>query len=299
MLEKDYLGRTLLDGPPPPPPPTGRRDHVGVHAQKDGRFYVGAAPVVGRVSAAPSWPASPTSPSPSAATGSGSPPSRSSSILDVPADRVDELVDGLSALGLEAGALARSAAAPWRAPASSTASSRSSRPRRRAATTVGRARGAAPHASTLPLTVHVNGCPNSCARIQVADLGFKGQIVTTDDGDQVEGFQVHLGGGLGLDAGFGRKLRGHKVTADELPDYVERVVRAFDDGRERRRDASPTGRPEPTRRCCDERGLDPSGALLLPVLRGGGPPSVGGRVTPRGSAVRAPASSRSTSSDWR
>ena len=36
---------------------------------------------------------------------------------------------------------------------------------------------------------------------------------------------MHLGGGLGLDAGFGRKLRGHKVTADELPDYVERIVR--------------------------------------------------------------------------
>jgi sulfite reductase (ferredoxin) len=39
---------------------------------------------------------------------------------------------------------------------------------------------------------------------------------------------VHLGGGLGLDAGFGRKLRGHKVTGDELPDFVERVVRTFD-----------------------------------------------------------------------
>ena len=43
---------------------------------------------------------------------------------------------------------------------------------------------------------------------------------------------MHLGGGVGLDAGFGRKLRGHKVTADELPDYVERVVRRFVDGRD-------------------------------------------------------------------
>ena len=75
-----------------------------------------------------------------------------------------------------------------------------------------------------PLTINVNGCPNSCARIQVADIGLKGQLVPDADGNQVEGFQVHLGGGLGLDAGFGRKLRGHKVTADELPDYVERVV---------------------------------------------------------------------------
>jgi sulfite reductase (ferredoxin) len=47
------------------------------------------------------------------------------------------------------------------------------------------------------------------------------------NGDQVEGFQVHLGGGLGLDAGFGRKLRGHKVTAAELPDYVERLARHY------------------------------------------------------------------------
>jgi sulfite reductase (ferredoxin) len=78
-----------------------------------------------------------------------------------------------------------------------------------------------------PVTVHINGCPNSCARIQTADIGLKGQIVTDADGNQVEGFQVHLGGGLGLDAGFGRKLRGHKVTANELSGYVERVVRNY------------------------------------------------------------------------
>jgi sulfite reductase (ferredoxin) len=56
---------------------------------------------------------------------------------------------------------------------------------------------------------------------------LKGQLMLGPNGDQVEGFQVHLGGGLGLDAGFGRKLRGHKVTADDLPDYVERVARAY------------------------------------------------------------------------
>jgi sulfite reductase (ferredoxin) len=79
----------------------------------------------------------------------------------------------------------------------------------------------------VPLTINVNGCPNSCARIQVADIGLKGQLVPGPDGAQVEGFQVHLGGGVGLDAGFGRKLRGHKVTADELSGYVERVVSRF------------------------------------------------------------------------
>jgi sulfite reductase (ferredoxin) len=75
--------------------------------------------------------------------------------------------------------------------------------------------------------VHLNGCPNSWARIQTADIGLKGQIVTDVNGNQVEGFQVHLGGGLGLDAGFGRKLRGHKVTSAELTGYVEKLVRTF------------------------------------------------------------------------
>ena len=60
----------------------------------------------------------------------------------------------------------------------------------------------------------------------MADIGFKGQMV--DDGDgPTEGFQVHLGGSLGLDSNFGRKLRQHKVTSDELGDYIERVVRNF------------------------------------------------------------------------
>jgi sulfite reductase (ferredoxin) len=52
-------------------------------------------------------------------------------------------------------------------------------------------------------------------------------LVTDADGRQVEGFQVHLGGGLGQDAGFGRKLRGLKVAAADVPDYVERVVGRF------------------------------------------------------------------------
>ncbi len=83
-----------------------------------------------------------------------------------------------------------------------------------------------------PLSIHVNGCPNSCARIQVADIGLKGMLVTDADGNQAEGFQVHLGGELGPDAGLGRKPRGLKVTAEELPDYVERVLGRYADQRD-------------------------------------------------------------------
>ena len=84
----------------------------------------------------------------------------------------------------------------------------------------------------VPLTINVNGCPNACARTQVADIGLKGQLVM--DGDrQVEGFQVHLGGATGLQANFGRKLRAHKVTSEGLDDYITTVVTNFlVDGRE-------------------------------------------------------------------
>jgi sulfite reductase (ferredoxin) len=78
-----------------------------------------------------------------------------------------------------------------------------------------------------PISVNLNGCPNACARTQVADIGLKGQLVMDEDGRQVEGFQVHLGGGLGLDPTFGKKLRAHKVTSAGLDDYVTAVVHAY------------------------------------------------------------------------
>ena len=49
VLETEYLKRPLIDGPAPAIPEQPG-DHVGVHPQKDGRFYVGLAPVAGRVS---------------------------------------------------------------------------------------------------------------------------------------------------------------------------------------------------------------------------------------------------------
>ncbi len=64
----------------------------------------------------------------------------------------------------------------------------------------------------------------------MADIGLKGQLVGGEFG-----FQVHLGGGLAsrdrAEAGLGRTVRGLKVTADDLPEYVERVTRTFLDQR--------------------------------------------------------------------
>jgi len=221
VLEGEYLGFTLPDGPEPPPPPFARRDHVGVHPQKDGRFYVGAAPLVGRT------PGPVLAALADLAEACGSRRVRLTAeqkivVLDVPADQVDALVDGLESLGLAV----RQASTFRRGAMACTGIEFC-----KLAIVETKARGArlvAELESRLPtfdhpLTINLNGCPNSCARIQVADIGLKGALAGGEDG-----YQVHLGGGLGLTSGIGRTLRGLRVPADDLPDYVERVARRFD-----------------------------------------------------------------------
>ncbi|HEX3790280.1 MAG TPA: nitrite/sulfite reductase [Pseudonocardiaceae bacterium] len=231
VLENEYLKRPLIDGPAPDVPDSPR-DHIGVYQQKDGRYYIGAAPIAGRVSG------STLAAVAKAAQRAGSnrirlTPQQKLVVLDVPEPEVPGLQTELAALGLH------SEPSPWRRSVMACTGIEFCKlaiveTKTRAATLVSdlEERLADVQAGiTHPVSVHINGCPNSCARIQTADIGLKGQIVTDAQGNQVEGFQVHLGGGLGLDAGFGRKLRGHKVTSTELGDYVERVVRNYLKGR--------------------------------------------------------------------
>ena len=154
-----------------------------------------------------------------------------------------------------------------------------------------------------PITVNVNGCPNACARTQVADIGLKGQLVLDADGQQVEGYQVHLGGGLGLDPQFGRKLRAHKVTSTGLDDYVTNVVTAFLDQRHDGESfAAWVGRADDDalRGEVGSRELEavpmsgaPRHPVPLPLLRRREPPPQRGGRTAPGSATPACASSRS------
>ena len=227
VLEERYLKRKLIDGPAPEAPDV-QRDHVGVHRQQDGKFYVGAAPVAGRVSGSTLIAAA------KAAERAGSgrvrlTPQQKLVVLDVPESEVPGLQAELAELGLP------TKPTPWRRGVMACTGIEfcklaivETKIRARELVTALDERLTDIQSDVdNPVTVHINGCPNSCARIQTADIGLKGQIVTDADGNQVEGFQVHLGGGLGLDAGFGRKLRGHKVTGDELISYVERVVRNY------------------------------------------------------------------------
>jgi len=230
VLETEYLERVLLDGPAAPKPETPG-DHVGVHEQKDGKFYIGAAPTVGRVSgeilnsladlleAAGSDRIAFT-------------PHQKLVLLDIPADKVDSTLAGLEALGLQT------------KPANFRRNTMACTGIEYCKLAIVETKGVAKQAIEIldkatsdikfekPITLNINGCPNSCARIQIADIGLKGQLLPDGNGGQEPGFQVHLGGGLASrerdEAGLGRTVRGLKVTAANLTEYVERVVRTYE-----------------------------------------------------------------------
>ncbi|SDJ61599.1 nitrite/sulfite reductase [Streptomyces indicus] len=229
VLEDEYLKRKLIDGPAPAQPVGRWRDHVGVHRQKDGNFYVGFAPRVGRVDGATLTKISEVA----AAHGSGrlrTTAEQKMLVLDVAEDQVPSLVEALEALDLTVNP------SPFRRGTMACTGIEFCKlaiveTKARGASLIDELERRIPEFDE-PITININGCPNACARIQVADIGLKGQLVLDDNGEQVEGYQVHLGGALGLEAGFGRKVRGLKVTSAELPDYIERVLKRFEAERE-------------------------------------------------------------------
>ena len=75
--------------------------------------------------------------------------------------------------------------------------------------------------------IHVNGCPNSCTRFQVADIGLMAALQVRPDGTKSDAFLVHLGGTMGDDAAFGRKVKGVKIYAEDAADYVELLLRRY------------------------------------------------------------------------
>jgi len=236
VLEKEYLGYALADLDPPASPPGPHREHIGVGIQKNGRNYVGFSPKAGRISGHQLRAVA------RAAMRSGSDSIRTTTqqkmvILDVPADRVAGLKDDLAALDLpvDAGAWRRGAMACTGIEFCKLA----------IVETKGRAaelyRYLEEHVPDFQedIRINVNGCPNSCARYQTADIGLMGCVMTETvhvvdhDGNQVperrkiEAFLVHLGGHLGEGRAFGRKARGVKVPAGELGPYITTLVNRY------------------------------------------------------------------------
>lgn len=227
VLEDEYLGRKLIDGPAPAQPERPI-DHIGVQKLRNGLNAVGFSPIAGRVSGTVLSKVADAMERVGSDRASFT-PYQKLIVLDVPDDQVDSLIDELAPLGLQG------RPSIWRRNLIACSgiefcklSFVETRKRSQVLVPELEQRLADINAQLdVPITVNINGCPNSCGRSQIADIGFKGQLVDDHEGNQVEGFQVHLGGSLGLDSGFGRKLRQHKVLSTELGDYIERVVRNF------------------------------------------------------------------------
>ena len=179
VLEKEYLGYALPDGPAPTAPPHGIRDHVGVHAAARRELLRGLrahrGPGVGRPA--------------------GRHRRAGCQIRQRPGAHHHRAEDGH----------------PRRAPGAHRRAGRRTRRGRpagrpsafrrhtmactgiefcklaivetkaRAADLISELERRLPDFDA-PVTINVNGCPNSCARIQTADIGLKGSLVTGPDG---------------------------------------------------------------------------------------------------------------------
>lgn len=224
VLQDEYLHEALPDGPAPAPAKHDQRDHVGVAKQKDGANAVGFALRTGRISG------SLLSRIADLADEYGAGRIRTTTqqklvILDVPDEKVEALVAALAEHDLQVrpSAFRRGTMACTGLEFCKLAIVET---KQHAQDLYAELEKRLPDFD-VPIGINVNGCPNSCARFQTADIGFKGSMVRDANGEMVEGFQVHLGGHLGVEATFGRKFRGHKVTKAETADYCERVLRGF------------------------------------------------------------------------
>ncbi len=227
VLQEEYLHRELPDGPAPAASPA-YRDHIGVIPQADGRVSIGATTKSGRTSGSALCELA------KLAEAYGSDRLRTTAqqglvMLDIAPESASDVIAELDQLGLSArpsafhrGTIACTGIEFCKLALVET--------KGRAETIRTELERRLPDFDT-PITINVNGCPNSCARFQVADIGFKGIVaqVRQPDGSflDADAFQVHLGGQLGTEAAFGRKFRGLKVTAAEAPDYAERVLAGY------------------------------------------------------------------------
>jgi sulfite reductase (ferredoxin) len=224
VLEKEYLGSALPDGPAPEPSEHAHRDHVGVHPQRDGNHYVGFAPRAGRIHGHQLRRVADLAD----AFGAGrirTTTQQKVVILDVPPGRTAALVADLEAEDLRvnpssfrAGMVACTGIEFCKLAIVET--------KARAAWLSAELEQRIPDLDEQ-LRIHVNGCPNSCARFQLADIGLMGVVLPRPDGTKSDAFFVHLGGGLGAEGGFARKVKGARIFAEDAADYVEALVRRY------------------------------------------------------------------------
>ncbi|ELZ79329.1 ferredoxin--nitrite reductase [Haloferax gibbonsii ATCC 33959] len=78
--------------------------------------------------------------------------------------------------------------------------------------------------------IHLSGCTASCAQPQIADISLRG-MKTRKDGEPVEALDIGLGGGLGENPNFAEWVT-QRVPVDEVPGAIKNLLANFEARRE-------------------------------------------------------------------
>lgn len=88
-----------------------------------------------------------------------------------------------------------------------------------------------------PVRIHWTGCPNSCGQPQVADIGLMG-TKTRKNGQTVEAADIYMGGKVGKDAHLGTCVR-KAVPCDELKAVLANLLIEHFNGRSKEEALTP------------------------------------------------------------
>jgi ferredoxin-nitrite reductase len=216
----DRVGADALS----PRPPFDRAAHIGVHAQKEpGRHWIGVALAVGKLTGAQIRGLA------DVARDLGDGDIRLTVwqnliISGVPSERIAEAQAKIAALSLStsansirAGLVACTGNAGCKFAASDT--------KRHAEEIASWCEGRV--ALDGPVNIHLTGCHHSCAQHYIGDIGLLAcKVQTSDEGDTVEGYHIHVGGGFGPDAAIAPEIY-HDVKAEDAPQVVGRMLKAY------------------------------------------------------------------------
>jgi ferredoxin-nitrite reductase len=205
-----------------------RGDHVGVHAQKDGLYYVGLNVPVGRMSGEQFAEAGRLAEQYGSEVRLAT--DQNLAITGVPEELIDELLSEplLERFSPTPGAFSRGVVA---CTGSEFCRFGIVETKIRAVEWAREMDERVGDVGQEAVRMHFSGCSASCAQPQIGDVGFRGETAKTKT-SIVEGVDIGLGGSLGRDAAFIDWIEGAKPT-EEVPDALVSVFERFkEEGRE-------------------------------------------------------------------
>jgi sulfite reductase (ferredoxin) len=253
------LGFDLDPGVEDSPPPDAYRDHVGIHAQKQpGLYYVGAAVLRGRITAAQMRAAA------SLAEKYAAGELRTTNmqnllIVNVPRESVEALVFELNAVALHV-----EASPFWRGAVACTGTEfcklAITETKSFARWLVEELEERVPEFDQ-PLKLNVAGCPNACGQHWIADIGLEGKKIK-QGANLVDAYYFCVGGAVGEYARISRQV-GYRCTSEDVPEAIERLLKTY----LATRDANENLRTYFARHSDDELRAQLAGAIVAPVTR--------------------------------